>query len=68
MRKTPDREVPDPLEAATAARLYQSVKRPRGREVDLAIAACAIAWEARLWTLNRNDFKDIPGLELEGAS
>lgn len=57
-----------PLEAATAARLYQSVKRPRGREVDLAIAACAIAWEARLWTLNRNDFKDIPGLELEGAS
>lgn len=49
-------------EAALAADLYREVKRPRGREVDLAIAACALAWGAELWTLNRDDFSDIPGL------
>ena len=48
--------------AATAARLYGEVRRPGGRELDLAIAACAICWDARLWTLNLADFKDIPGL------
>lgn len=51
-------------EAAVAARLYASAKRPRGREVDLAIAACAIAASARLWTLNPEDFADLPGLQL----
>jgi predicted nucleic acid-binding protein len=51
-----------PDEAATAARLYQTLRSPRGREVDLAIAACALNWDARLWTLNVDDFKDIPGL------
>ena len=51
-------------EAALAARLYQSVRRPRGRDLDLAIAACALAHNAVLWTLNRKDFDDIPGLEL----
>jgi predicted nucleic acid-binding protein len=51
-------------EARTAARLYQAVKRPRGREVDLAIAACALEQDASLWTLNRLDFQDIPGLRL----
>jgi predicted nucleic acid-binding protein len=51
-------------EAATAARLYRQVNRPRSREIDLAIAACAIARELPLWTLNRGDFKDIPGLVL----
>jgi predicted nucleic acid-binding protein len=51
-----------PREAAVAADLYRAVKRPRGREIDLAIAACALAWGADLWTLNRDDFKDIPGL------
>ncbi len=51
-------------EATLSARLYRSVPRPRGREVDLAIAACAIAKEAELWTLNAADFKDIPGLRL----
>jgi predicted nucleic acid-binding protein len=53
-----------PEQAALAARLYLHVKRPRGRETDLAIAACAIASEARLWSLNPEDFKDIPGLNL----
>ncbi len=51
-------------EAAIAARLYRSVPRARGREVDLMIAACAIHHEAELWTLNIGDFKDIPGLRL----
>ncbi len=51
-------------EAAVAARLYRSVRRPRGRDLDLAIAACALAHDAALWTLNRKDFDDIPGLRL----
>jgi len=53
-----------PAEAATAAELYRSVRSPRGREIDLAIAACAICWDARLWTLNPADFRDVPGLEV----
>ena len=53
-----------PEEAAVSARLYRSVSRPRGREIDLAIAACALVRDAQLWTLNRADFKDIPGLRL----
>ena len=53
-----------PEEAATAAALCRSVRSPRGREIDLAIAACAICWSAALWTLNAKDFRDIPRLEL----
>ncbi len=51
-------------EARQAARLYRLVRRPRGREADLAIAACAIVHGARLWTLNPKDFSDVPGLKL----
>jgi predicted nucleic acid-binding protein len=51
-------------EAGIAAELYGQVSRPRGREIDLAIAACAMVRSAALWTLNRNDFTDLPGLEL----
>lgn len=51
-------------EAFLAADLYKKVKRPRGREIDIAVAACAIAHEAQLWTVNPADFKDIPGLKL----
>ena len=51
-------------EAAEAAAIYRRVKRARGREVDIAIAACALTQSAMLWTLNPQDFKDIPGLEL----
>ena len=49
-------------EARLAAELYRAVLRPRGREIDLAIAACAISWDSVLWTLNTSDFEDIPGL------
>ena len=53
-----------PTEAALAARLYGEVAKPHGREIDLAIAACAISWDASLWTLNERDFDDIPGVKL----
>jgi predicted nucleic acid-binding protein len=55
-------------EAALSAELYQSLWRPRGREVDIAIAACAIIRDAEIWTLNLSDFKDIPQVRLKAAS
>jgi predicted nucleic acid-binding protein len=51
-------------EARITADLYRELPRPRGREVDLAIAACALSHDAMLWTLNPNDFRDVPGLRL----
>ena len=51
-------------EARTAARIYRSVRRARTREVDIAIAACALEHGAALWTRNEADFRDIPGLTL----
>jgi predicted nucleic acid-binding protein len=51
-------------DAVLSASLYRTVSRARGREIDLAIAACAINHEARLWTVNRADFVDVPGLKL----
>lgn len=51
-------------EAARAAELYRGVRRPRGREIDLAIAARALAADAALWTLDVDDFADVPGLRL----
>jgi len=51
-------------EAIEAADLYRSVGRSRSREVDLAIAACAITLGAELWTQNQADFIDIPGLKI----
>jgi predicted nucleic acid-binding protein len=53
-------------DATVAADLYRRLGRPRGRIVDLAIAATAIVHGARLWTLNRRDFADIPRLQLYG--
>ena len=53
-----------PREASLSADLYRRVKRPRGREIDLAIAACALVRDADFWTLNRTDFSDIPHLRL----
>jgi predicted nucleic acid-binding protein len=51
-------------EAARAAKLYRTVPRARGREFDLAVAACALVHEAALWTLNPGDFRDVPSLTL----
>lgn len=53
-----------PVEAARAAHLCRAVKRARGRDRDLAIAACALEHGAHLWTLNPDDFRDVPGLRL----
>jgi len=54
----------DASSAVRAADLYGRLPRARGREIDLAIAACALTQGAALWTLNPADFKDIPGLTL----
>jgi predicted nucleic acid-binding protein len=51
-------------EAMLASRLYKDVPRARGREIDLAVAACALTAGGAIWTLNRGDFRDIPGLHL----
>ena len=51
-------------EAVAAAEMYRGLKRARGRDMDIAIAACAVAHGARLWTLNPDDFRDLPGVEL----
>lgn len=51
-------------QAEAASRLYRQVARPRGREIDLAIAAHAISRDATLWTLDVEDFADIPSLSL----
>ena len=51
-------------EAMIAAQIYRSVKSPRSREIDIAIAATAMRRGAFLWTLNRRDFEDISGLRL----
>ena len=51
-------------QAELASRLYRLVGRSRGREIDLAIAAHAISLDASLWTLNTDDFHDIPDLTM----
>jgi predicted nucleic acid-binding protein len=56
-----------PREAALSAKLDRALRRPRGRQIDLAIAACAVSRQAALWTLNRADFEDVPGLRLAFA-
>jgi predicted nucleic acid-binding protein len=61
----PDEAVPfGDREARLAAQLYRRVRRARGRELDLAVAACALTNGAALWTLNAGDFRDVPGLTL----
>ena len=57
--------VPFDAEAAgQATALYAELTRPRGRDLDLAVAACALVHDAALWTLNPKDFSDVPGLKL----
>jgi predicted nucleic acid-binding protein len=54
----------DVYEVQRAALLFRALTRPRRRSADIAIAACAMEHDAALWTLNRQDFEDIPGLLL----
>lgn len=68
----------DILSAGERERLLAALRRIRSRpptrpasevdrelrDMDIAIAACAIEQRARLWTLNPNDFRDLPGLDL----
>ena len=64
-----DQAVPFDAEAAVqAAALYARLPRPRSRDLDLAIAACALVGDASLWTLNADDFDDVPGLRLAQES
>lgn len=51
-------------EAARTSRIYRALSRPRRREADIAVAACAIEHGAALWTANTRDFADIPDLTL----
>ncbi len=61
--------VPFDAEAAgRGAMIYSAVGRARGRASDIAIAACAQLHEAAIWTLNQEDFRDIPGLDLVQAA
>ena len=59
-----DAAVPfDALAADRAAALYADLPRARGRDLDLAIAACAIVHEAALWTLNPEGLRRHSGAE-----
>jgi predicted nucleic acid-binding protein len=51
-------------DAELAANIFRALKRARGRDMDIAFASCAIERRALLWTLNRADFRDLPGLDL----
>jgi predicted nucleic acid-binding protein len=51
-------------EALVAVSVYRRLARSRQREVDIAIAAAAMARGAQLWTVNIRDFSDIPDLTL----
>ncbi len=50
--------------ARIAARLYAGLPRASRRASDLAVAASAMSRDAAVWTLNKVDFEDIPGLRL----
>lgn len=54
-------------EADVASRLHRQLSRPRGRELDIAIASHAIVRDASLWTSNPQDFADVPELSLVAA-
>jgi predicted nucleic acid-binding protein len=55
-------------EAALAAELHRRLRRRRARANDFAVAACALVHGASLWTINVQDFEDIPGLSLYRAA
>ncbi len=54
----------DASAALLAADLFQALGSPRRRQIDIAIAATTLSAGAQLWTLNVDDFRDIPELDL----
>jgi predicted nucleic acid-binding protein len=54
----------DMAAAVVASRLFRQVPRARGREIDLAVAACALVAGGAIWTLNPSDFRDLPDLRV----
>ena len=50
-------------EASISASFIEVCASQEARELDIAIAACAINYNAALWRLNVSDFADIPGLQ-----
>jgi predicted nucleic acid-binding protein len=52
---------PRGFDSERAAALYRRVRGARQRQADLAIAACAVHHGASLWTLDHDDFDDVPG-------
>lgn len=50
--------------AQAAAETFRRLGSPRRRANDIAIGTTAAAEGAVLWTLNRDDFADVPELEL----
>lgn len=54
----------DSAAALRAADLFRALGRPRQRQIDLAIAATALTAGGQLWTLNADDFADVPELIL----
>ncbi len=51
-------------EAIVAAQLFKTAARARARSADIAIAATSMTHDCLLWTFNRADFTDLPGLRL----
>jgi predicted nucleic acid-binding protein len=54
----------DASASQVAADIFRELGSPRRRANDIAIGTAAAAAGATLWTLNSDDFADIPGLEL----
>lgn len=57
----------DSEDASPSVRPYRTMRRPRGRKTDLAIAAGAVNRNMRPWTKSRADFADIRGVTLYSA-
>ncbi len=49
--------------AEAASTIFRSIGSPRRRGADIAIGVTAVSRGAALATLNRDDFRDIPGIE-----
>src|SRR5256885_118962 len=62
--KLSERERLRMLSVIDRCKIAKPTRSQADNEADIAIADCAIVHGAALWTLNREDFKDIPDLRL----